>query len=111
MATPDHTVLARLSVAPKSDSTPLALDPSHSADIAKLPLQRERETLDVVVTMLTLAQMIRANNECREAKQYGLPMNAPPWPLKKEFTDGLHFAIVHLSDYARMLGGEQSVDE
>ena len=111
MAKPDHTVLARLSVAPRSDSTPFAHDPPHSADIVKLPLQHGQNDIDVVATMFSLARLVRINNECREAKLAGLPMKPPQWPLQKELADSLEFAIVHLCDYARMLDLERKADE
>ena len=111
MAKPDHTVLARPSVATEDDSTPRAHDPSQSADIAKSPLKCGQGNLDVVVAMFALARIVRVNNQCREALMQGRPMNAPSWPLLKEYADGLNQAIVHLSDYARLLGHGEWVDE
>jgi len=61
--------------------------------------------------MFALARIIRVNDACREAKQNGRPMSAPSWPLKKEYADGLSLAIVHLGDYARLLGHGEWVDE
>ena len=110
MAKPDHTVPARLSVTTEGESTPLALDPPRPADTAKEPLHTTQGNLDVVVTMFAIARIIRVNDECREAKLTGRPMKAPSWPLKKEYADGLSLAIVHLSDYARLLGHEEWVD-